>query len=169
MKARLYCADEKIKDITCSTPTDSRVRGFGGDVCIVQLEDSRRGTDPVSRHELEEWILFSVNGKCGYPLEDALKMRYTGLDGGDEKVPFDLETSISLGLDVCPSDSAESNEGLESCSQWPPYGKWTRQVGGDSLIPCMAIDRFYRFECLLGKRCLIMLPVQRLLPRWRSV
>ena len=46
-------------------------------------------------------ILFKVGGKCGYPLHDALKRLYTGLDGRDEKMFEGLKSSISIRVEVC--------------------------------------------------------------------
>ena len=61
-------------------------------------------------------ILFRVNGKCGYPLGDALKTRYTGLDESDEKMFVDSKSSISIRLEVRRTASTQMNAGLESCS-----------------------------------------------------
>jgi len=47
--------------------------------------------------------MFNVNGTCGYPLVDALKERYTGLDGRDDKMFVDCTSYISLELEVRPS------------------------------------------------------------------
>ena len=47
-------------------------------------------------------ILFDVGGKCGYPLMDALKKRYTGLDGRDNKVFVGFKSSISIRVEVRP-------------------------------------------------------------------
>jgi len=55
-------------------------------------------------------ILFSVGGKCGYPLTDALKEQYTGVDGRDDKVFVGFKSSISIRV------------------EWLPYDKWTRQI-----------------------------------------
>jgi hypothetical protein len=77
-------------------------------------------------------IRFSVNGACGYPLEDALKKRYAGLDGRDDKMFVGCKSSISLRLEVCPAASVQSYDGPESYSQWLPYKNWTKQVGADS-------------------------------------
>jgi len=125
---------EISKDITYPTFMDSCVCGCGGGPCIPQRDYDRQRTDPLSQYDLQEMILFSVDGKCGYPLEDALKKHYTGLDGRDDKMFVDFKSSISIRLEVRIVVSALSNGGLESCLQWLPYDKWTRQVGADSFV-----------------------------------
>ena len=102
--------------------------------CIPQRQYDRPRTDPLTEQELQETILFSVNGVCGYPLRDALKKQYTGLDKRDEKVFVNCKSSISIRLEVCPPASAQFNNGPESCLQWLPYEKWTKQVGAGSPI-----------------------------------
>lgn len=79
-------------------------------------------------------ILFRVDGECGYPLKDALKKRYTGLDGRDDKMFGDSKSSISIRLEVSLTSSARLEVDLESHSQWLPYGRWTKQVGTESRI-----------------------------------
>jgi len=114
--------------------------------CIPQREYERPRTDPVSEAELQEMILFSVNGECGYPLKDALKKQYTGLDGRDDKMFVTCKSSISIRLEVRSSTSTGSNGGLESCLQWLPYEKWTRQVGDNPESHYISINESYRFE-----------------------
>lgn len=75
-------------------------------VCFPQREYDRPRTDPLSQEELEETILFSVNGVCGYPLKDALKKQYTGLDLRDAKMFINCKSSISIRLEVRPPTSA---------------------------------------------------------------
>jgi len=87
---------------------------------------ARQKTDPLSQHDLQDTILFTVDGKCGHPLEDALKKHYTGLDGRDDKMFVDFRSSISIRLEVRLVALGPSNGSLESCLQWPPYDKWTR-------------------------------------------
>ena len=70
--------------------------------CIPQREYERQRTDPLSQEELQELIPFSVNGVCGYPLVDALKKQYTGLDGKDDEMFIGFKSSISLRLEVRP-------------------------------------------------------------------
>jgi len=70
----------------------------------------RQRTDSTSQLKLEEMIRFGVNGKCGYPLEDALNRQYTGLDNRDDKMLTNFKSSISIRV------------------EWLPYGKWTRQI-----------------------------------------
>ena len=77
-------------------------RGCGRGACIPQREYDRPRTDPPVEDYQPETILFSVGGKCGYPLVDALKKRYTGLDGRDGKVFVGFKTSISIRLEVRP-------------------------------------------------------------------
>ena len=45
-------------------------------------------------------ILFSVRGQCGYPLRDALRKVYTGLEGRDDKVFIGFDRYISIRLEV---------------------------------------------------------------------
>ena len=125
---------EIAKGDSYATLMDSCMCGCGGGACIPQREYDRPRTDPLSQHELAETILFRVNGKCGYPLGDALRKRYRGLDGRDDKMFADSKTSISLRIEVRSHTSPRPICGLEYCLQWLPYGKWTRQVGADSLI-----------------------------------
>ena len=79
--------------------------GCGGGACIPQREYDRDRQRP---HPLftNEVILFSVNGKCGYPLGEALEKQYTGLDGSDDKMFVDSGSSISMRLEVGPIASA---------------------------------------------------------------
>ena len=79
-------------------------------------------------------IVFKVNGKCGYPLKDALRKYYTGLNGRDEKMFTDFKSSISIRVEVRLTLSMRFDDGHESCSQWLPYGKWTKQVGTESCV-----------------------------------
>jgi hypothetical protein len=80
-------------------------------------------------------ILFSVEGKCGYPLGDALKKLYTGLDGRDDKIFIGFKSSISIRLEVCLTRWKGSTITLNVIyPQWLPYEKWTRQVGTITLI-----------------------------------
>ena len=83
--------------------------------CIPQREYDRRRTDPLSQDQLQEIILFRVNGKCGYPLKDALKKHYTGLDGRDDKMFVDSKSAISMRLEVRLASSCAIQGGLESC------------------------------------------------------
>ena len=117
-----------------ATLTDSCVCGCDAGACIPQRIYDRQRTDPLSQHDLQEMILFSVNGKCGFALEDALKKCYTGLDGRDDKMFADFKSSISIRLEVRPAGSArfKFDGDLEPCLQWLPYDKWTKQVGADS-------------------------------------
>ena len=108
---------------------ESCVCGCDSGACIPQREYDRPRTDPLSPEELQETIPFSVNGGCGYPLKDALKKQYTGLDGRDDKMFVNCKSSISIRVEVCPPTSAQSSNRPESCLQWLPYDKWTRQVG----------------------------------------
>ena len=73
---------------------DSCICGCGGDACIPQR------TETPPRHVPQETILFSVNGKCGYSLSDALKERYTNVDGRGDRTFVDCKTYISLRLEV---------------------------------------------------------------------
>ena len=91
------------KNATYPTLMESCICGCGGGACIQQREYERQRTDPLSPQELQEMILFRVNGKCGYPLGDALKRQFTGLDGKDEKMFVGYKSSISIRLEVCPA------------------------------------------------------------------
>jgi len=108
--------------------------GCDNGACIPQRQYDRPRTDPLSPEELQETIWFSVNGVCGYPLKDALRKQYTGLEGRDDKMFANSKSSISIRLEVCPPLSAQSNNGPESYLQWLPYEKWTRQVGAGTPI-----------------------------------
>lgn len=88
------------KDVTDSTLVNSCVCGCSGGACIPQREYERQRIHPLSQCDLQETILFSVNGKCGYPLADALRKQYRGLDGRDDKMFVDFKSSISLRLEV---------------------------------------------------------------------
>jgi len=80
--------------------------GCGGGPCIPQREYERQRTDPLSKTDLQEMIRFKVDGECGYPLKDALKKRYTGLDGRDDKMFEDSKSSISIRVEVSLTSSA---------------------------------------------------------------
>ena len=125
---------EISKDPTYARFMDCCVCGCPGGACIPQREYERQRTDPTPEHELQEMILFRVNGKCGYPLRDALKKQYTGLDGRDDRMFVNFKSSISIRLEVRPAASALSGGGLEPCLQWLSYEKWTKQVGAGSRI-----------------------------------
>ena len=125
---------------------ESCVCGCDGVACIPQREYERPRTDPLSAGELQEIIPFSVNGTCGYPLNDALKKQYTGLDGRDDKMFINCKSSISIRLEVCLSASAQSNNGPESC-----YSGCRTRSGRSRSVPtptfhCMEINEPYRFE-----------------------
>ncbi|KAF9784370.1 hypothetical protein BJ322DRAFT_1109090 [Thelephora terrestris] len=95
---------------TSVTSVDRCICGCGLAACIPQREYDRQRTDPLTENDLQEMILFRVGGKCGYPLVDALKKQYTGLDGRDQKVFVGFKSSIAIRL------------------EWLPYNKWTRQI-----------------------------------------
>ena len=133
LKTSFYHVYQNHKNDTMAVDS-RRICGGCGGTCIPQREYKRPRADPLSQHELREVILFSVNGKCGYPLVDALRKQYTGLDGRDDKMSFGCKSAISLRLEVCPSLPAQFNRGLISCLQWLPYRKWAKNVGADSLI-----------------------------------
>jgi len=126
---------EIFKDVTDSTLMNSCVCGCSGGACIPQREYERQRTHPLSPHDLQETIVFSVNGKCGYPPVDALRKQYRGLDGRDDKMFVNFKSSISLRLEVRPPAPTWSNCRLDSRLQWLPYRKWTRQVGAEALTP----------------------------------
>ena len=90
------------KDVACD---DRCTCGCNGGACIPQREYDGRRTDPLFQRTTQEVILFSVNGKCGYPLANALREQYTGLDRRDSKILVDSKSSISIRLEVRPSVS----------------------------------------------------------------
>jgi len=110
---------------------DSCMCGCGGGGCVPQRKYDESWINPLSRRELEETILFSVNGKCGYPLADALRGQYAGLDGKDDTF-VDFKPTASLRLEVCSSLPARSGGDLDSCLQWLPYSE--RRVSSNRLI-----------------------------------
>ena len=77
--------------------------GCGGGACIPRREYDGQCPRPLFTNEV---ILFSVNGKCGYPLGEALEKQYAGLDGSDDKMFVDSGSSISIRLEVGPIASA---------------------------------------------------------------
>jgi len=89
---------------------DSCFCGCGRGACIPQRDYDRPRADPLNVNELREVILFSLNGQCGFPLGNALRKTYTGLDGRDDKVFIGSKSSISIRV------------------EWLPYEKWTRQI-----------------------------------------
>lgn len=109
--------------------------GCRGSPCIPQRVYERQRTDPLREEDLQEMIRFSVKGRCGYPLEDALKKRYAGLDRRDDKMFVDCKSSISIRVEVCPITLVRLYDGPKFYSQWLPYGKWTRQASADSRVP----------------------------------
>jgi len=99
------------RDVTCFALPDRCICGCDGGACIPQREYQTRRTDPPPQHYAPEIILFSVNGKCGYPLKDALMEQCAGLDGSNDKIFVDLKSaSIAIRL------------------EWLPYQGWTRQI-----------------------------------------
>jgi len=117
-----------------SMDVDSCVCGCGGGACIPQREYDGQRTDPLFQRTTQEVILFSVNGKCGYPLENALKERYTGLDRRENSILVDSKSSISIRLEVRSSVLVWSNDSLKSRLQWLPYEGWSAPVSTSSLI-----------------------------------
>jgi hypothetical protein len=113
---------------------DRCICGCGLAACIPQREYDRQRTDPLTENDLQEMILFRVGGKCGYPLVDALKKQYTGLDGRDQKVFVGFKSSIAIRLEVRLKGQMDPATAFERCFQWLPYDKWTRQVGADSRV-----------------------------------
>ena len=87
---------------TYGTPEDSCICGCGGGACIPQRKYAPRTGFPAFFPHEQETIFFSVNGKCGYPLENALKKQYAYLDGGYEKVVVSSTSSTTIRLEVRP-------------------------------------------------------------------
>jgi len=85
------------KGVTHAIRATSCICGCSRGACIPQRRYDQGA--PLRPRELQE-ILFSVNGKCGYPLRDALKKQYTGLDERDEKVFPDYGTTTNVRLEV---------------------------------------------------------------------
>ncbi|KAF9650553.1 hypothetical protein BDM02DRAFT_3112111 [Thelephora ganbajun] len=56
--------------------------GCGGDPCVPQWRDRR--FEKGHRPQRCETILFRVDGKCGFPLRDALETDYSDFEGCDE-------------------------------------------------------------------------------------
>ena len=108
--------------------------GCDAGACIPQRKYERQKADPLSSSDLQEMILFKVNGKCGYPLKDAMKKQYTGLDGRDDSMFVDFNSFISIRVEVRPVLLVEFNDSPEFRSQWLPYDKWTKQVGTKSCV-----------------------------------
>jgi len=102
IKCHCTVVTEMSKDVADSTLTNSCMCGCSGGACIPQREYERQRIHPLSQSDLQEMVLFSVNGKCGYPLVDALRKQYRGLDGRDDKMFVDFKSSISLRLEVRP-------------------------------------------------------------------
>ena len=69
-----------------------------------------------------------MNGRCGYPLVDALKERYTDLDGRGDRMFVGCK-SYSSPLASRSARPFTGNDGLESGLQWLSYGEWPGQVG----------------------------------------
>ena len=125
---------ETSKDQMYIVPMQYCMCGCGGGPCVPQRVYERMRTDPLSTAELQELILFRVNGRCGYPLKDALEKRHTGLEGRDDKMFVDFKSSISIRVEVSSISSVRLNDGVEPRSQWLPYEKWTKQVGTESRV-----------------------------------
>lgn len=87
----------------------------------------------LDQDELRE-ILFTVNGNCGYPLADALKMQYAALDGWDDEVFETSRPTANIRLEVRRSASVQSIGGIKPFPQWLSYQGWGAQVGVDALI-----------------------------------
>lgn len=124
---------------------DSCICGCNRGACIPQREFDRQRTDPLTELDLQEIILFGVNGECGYPLKDALCKQYTGLDGREEKVFVGFKSSVSIRLEVRLTPR-KPNDNPKFRFQWLPYERWTRQVGIDSRIPPVEFDQSPRSE-----------------------
>ena len=89
---------------TNTSSMDHCICGCGGGACIPQRRIEKLAVDPLSQDELREIISFSVAGRCGYPLNDAVKKQYTGLDGRDDRMFVGSKSSISLRLEVRLTD-----------------------------------------------------------------
>ena len=94
------------KDATDAMFTDPCICGCSGGGCIPQREYGRKMSNQLGPQEPQEVIRFSVNGRCGYPLGDALKKLHAGLDGRDDKMFVGFASSISLRLEVRTATSA---------------------------------------------------------------
>ena len=66
---------------------------------IAQRELGQRA-DPLAEDDLREMILFSVGGRYGYPLMDALKERYNGSGGRGDGMVVGLKSTVSVKLEV---------------------------------------------------------------------
>jgi len=123
-----------------TTVVDSCICGCAGGACIPQRTD----TSPL--HVPQETILFNTNGKCGYPLVDALQERYTGLGGRDDTMFVDCKSYISLGFEVRPSNHRHYSMMVSNpvCSGYRMRSGWGRSVPVRA-FHCMVIKDSYRF------------------------
>ena len=120
------------KDATYGTPIDYCICGCGGSPCIPQREYEKQRTDATPEDQLQEMILFSVNGKCGYSLLDSLKKAYTGLDGRDDKVFTGAKSSISIRLEVRITRQRDPTVTLK-----PVFSCYHTRSGRDRLVPTL--------------------------------
>ena len=128
------------KGATYATSTGTCICGCGGSACIPQRPYEKQRTDLLTDDDLREMILFRRNGRCGYPLVDALGKRYTGLEKRDEKVFVGYKSSISIRLEVRSISKNFPAVALISTFQWLAYEKWTRQVCAESrVLHCVVI------------------------------
>lgn len=126
--ARRRLIGEISKDVTYfSHPVDRCICGCRSGACIPQREYQRQRTGPIPQRDLPEMILFSVNGKCGYPLKDTFAERYNGLDGRHSKLFVDLKSSnIALRFEVSLTGMRAGSDGdLEYC-----FSSCSRTRGG---------------------------------------
>jgi len=73
--------------------------GCNGTPCIPQRPYRRPKGDPLEEHRLGELITFQVHGKCGIPLERALRCVYGGLAERDDPMFVGSRTSISIRIE----------------------------------------------------------------------
>jgi len=147
--------------------TDSCMCGCGGGACVPQRNYGRLWTNPLSQHDPYEMILFSVNGKCGYPLEDALEKKYAGLDRRDDKMLVGFKSSVSLRLEV----RLYRQDPMTAIN--PVYsGSRIRPGQNKSVTPLVVhsvgINETHRSKRWLGKGSPITSVVRSSLLRWRG-
>jgi len=71
---------------------------YGG--CVPQRRYETPRHDPASEHERGALITFSVNGKCGFSVRNALDKRYAGLDGRDDHMFVGFKSAVAVRFEV---------------------------------------------------------------------
>jgi len=71
---------------------------YGG--CVPQRRYENPRNDLVSEYERGALITFSVNGKCGFSVRNALDKRYAGLDGRDDHMFVGFKSAVAVRFEV---------------------------------------------------------------------